>query len=341
MTNPNRNPRELREFVEKCKSMEPLEASFQNLRNISDEEKTEIGKLKSRIDEQSRLIMILKQRGDDLINKNMSLESMNTQIETELENVKRELKLADVKYELIDKQFKVLSQNHDELIKIKDDYKNKNIQLLERFKDQTVQAERERHLKEEITTLQNQIIELKKVCEQSNLKFIDFTNEATLNLNKKLEEAAKKSLQDKNEIKKLQGTLGNLENEIKYLQTMNEETKKTLNDQQELLNLKINQLQSDKNELILKLRQTEDDKMKAINNTIEIEKKMKALDQKFHNDMKNFTENNSMQKLRTQLKEANEKNENLLKEFDAYKSYSNSLINKEREINQKLTFLMN
>ena len=62
MTNSNRNPKELRNLIETCKSSAGddalLDESFRNLRNISSEDKTEMGMLKSRIEEQSRLIMV-------------------------------------------------------------------------------------------------------------------------------------------------------------------------------------------------------------------------------------------------------------------------------------------
>ena len=62
MTNSNRNPKELRNLIETSKSSAGddalLDESFRNLRNISSEDKTEMGMLKSRIEEQSRLIMV-------------------------------------------------------------------------------------------------------------------------------------------------------------------------------------------------------------------------------------------------------------------------------------------
>jgi hypothetical protein len=65
MSNSNRNPKDLRSLVETCKTttvehddIELLDETFKNLRNLTIEEKTEVGMLKSRIDEQSRLIMV-------------------------------------------------------------------------------------------------------------------------------------------------------------------------------------------------------------------------------------------------------------------------------------------
>lgn len=103
MANSNRNPRNLRDFIEKSKfdssftitgpivenNEQILEESLRNLKNLSQEEKTETGMLKTRIDEQSRLIMVLKQRGDEYIRKNMTLEKLNVDLLEKRSNLKR------------------------------------------------------------------------------------------------------------------------------------------------------------------------------------------------------------------------------------------------------------
>ena len=64
MASSHRNPKELKSLIQNCQSenfldeLEMFEEPFRNLRNIPSEDKTEIGMMKSRIDEQGRLIMV-------------------------------------------------------------------------------------------------------------------------------------------------------------------------------------------------------------------------------------------------------------------------------------------
>lgn len=147
----NRNPKSLREFIEKSKldideinfsNRNEFEDSLKNLKNLSHEEKTEIGMLKSRVEEQSRLIMILKQRGDEYIRKNATLEKLNQELLDQKEELVIEVEKLNQKYKSLLDKFDYLSNNHQELIKIKDDYKTKNtditlkyVQLLDKMKN--------------------------------------------------------------------------------------------------------------------------------------------------------------------------------------------------------------
>lgn len=153
MSNSNRNPKILKDYIEKSRlilndngesstavtgaaasmntgsSRVNYEEAIKNLRNLSQEEKTEIGLLKSRIEEQSRLIMILKQRGDEFINKNMALEKLNDSLMESKETMERDLSAMNEKYTSLMDSFNYLANNHEELIKIKDEYKQKNVEL--------------------------------------------------------------------------------------------------------------------------------------------------------------------------------------------------------------------
>ena len=95
---------------------------MQKLRNLSDEDKSEMGLLRSRIEEQSRLIMILKQRGDDYIRKNMLVEKLNKELLEEKESFDAEIESLEKQVILVNNRFNDLAENHQEMIKIKDEY---------------------------------------------------------------------------------------------------------------------------------------------------------------------------------------------------------------------------
>lgn len=66
MSTSHRNPKELRSLIQSSQvaetsfldDIEMFDEAFLNLRHIPSEDKTELGMMKNRIDEQSRLIMV-------------------------------------------------------------------------------------------------------------------------------------------------------------------------------------------------------------------------------------------------------------------------------------------
>ncbi len=135
MTSSQRNPKELRSLIQSCQAesfldeLEIFEEPFRNLRNIPNEDKTEFGMMKSRVEEQGRLIMMLKKSGDDYLNKNSVLEKLNQQLNDKIEELEDSFKALEVKNNLINERFKTLSDYNEEIIKYKDEYKAKSIKL--------------------------------------------------------------------------------------------------------------------------------------------------------------------------------------------------------------------
>ncbi|CAF1643836.1 unnamed protein product, partial [Didymodactylos carnosus] len=68
-----------------------IDKSVMKLRNISSEEKTELGMLKCRIMDQSRLIMMLKMRNDEYIISNMTLDKVNNELQSKLDILEQQL----------------------------------------------------------------------------------------------------------------------------------------------------------------------------------------------------------------------------------------------------------
>ena len=72
------------------------------LRSLSEDDKTQNALLRSRIDEQSQLIMILKQKSDTSSNTINTLERMNKELEDFRETAEHELNMHIKKYNMID-----------------------------------------------------------------------------------------------------------------------------------------------------------------------------------------------------------------------------------------------
>ena len=100
------------------------------LRALSEDDKTENAMLRSRITEQSQLIMILKQRADEATLSLSSLEKVNAELLNFRENAEEELKSQLKKFNILDDRFMELASNHEEMIRIKDEYKNRNKDLM-------------------------------------------------------------------------------------------------------------------------------------------------------------------------------------------------------------------
>merc|ERR1711920_605918 len=96
------------------------------MHNLSESETGEAGMLRSRIDQQSELICILKRRADEYLEKCLAherdIKDMHEKLEESTACMERERTSALTMTE----RFNQLDENHNELIKIKNDLKNEN-----------------------------------------------------------------------------------------------------------------------------------------------------------------------------------------------------------------------
>jgi len=108
---------------------EEMKANLEKLRALSKDDLSENGLLRSRIDQQCELICILKQRADESLKKSTSLEEETSELKKHRDEILTALHNETRKYTVLEKRFFVLNQNHEELIKIKDEYKTENEKL--------------------------------------------------------------------------------------------------------------------------------------------------------------------------------------------------------------------
>lgn len=223
MSNSNRSPKGLKDLVDNyktpCQINDPIQNDENNfindtikqLKNLSHEEKTTIGMYKSRIDEQSRLIMVMKQRCDDFINKNISLEKINKELLEQNESYETKYNEIKNKCILIENRFETLAANHQELIKIKDEYKDRCNSLSKENKilheklnsnerqDESVIKERD-ELNKKIELLRNLVNDYEFKCN-------DLIKKHEFNLNKSKENFDKIEFELKSKIIDLNKTL--------------------------------------------------------------------------------------------------------------------------------------
>jgi hypothetical protein len=138
--------------------MSDMQRNLSKLKSLSEDDKSENGMLRSRIDEQSQLIMILKQRADDVSRKSQTLEKINKEMIEFRENAKVMLDGEIRKYNMLNSRFDDLASNHQELIKIKDEYKRSNQDL--RLESSRLREENERLFSGAIIEKDRQIADL-------------------------------------------------------------------------------------------------------------------------------------------------------------------------------------
>ena len=139
-----------------------MKENLKNLKSLSRDEVTESAMLRSRIDQQAELICILKKRGDESLRKVMYLESELSELKFSGENTLEILQKETRKYSVLERRFAVLNSNHEEMIILKDEYKELNKKLLaendllqKKNKEMFIKATQERD--EEIRRLRQQV----------------------------------------------------------------------------------------------------------------------------------------------------------------------------------------
>ncbi|KAL3832029.1 hypothetical protein ACJMK2_023709 [Sinanodonta woodiana] len=126
----SRSPKDLKQIVaDSSKDVDVMHESLKKLRSLSEDDKTENAMLRSRIDEQSQLIMILKQRADEATSRMGTLDRINKELTDFRDSAKDQIEHEIRKFNILDKRFHELASNHEEMIRFKDEYKRQNQEL--------------------------------------------------------------------------------------------------------------------------------------------------------------------------------------------------------------------
>ncbi|XP_012370492.1 coiled-coil domain-containing protein 89 [Octodon degus] len=113
------------------KELDGLREALANLRGLSEEEKSERALLRSRIQEQSQLICILKRRSDDALERCQILELVNQELEEKRAQAAERLKAQSRRAQKLEERFETLAANHELMIRFKDEHKSENVKLRE------------------------------------------------------------------------------------------------------------------------------------------------------------------------------------------------------------------
>ncbi|XP_034550257.1 coiled-coil domain-containing protein 89 [Notolabrus celidotus] len=332
--------------------MDSFLKSMAKLRSLSVEDSTETGKLRSRIDEQSSLICMLKQRADELLLRCEALQKINTELEGCMKDCQTELDSERKKADLIEKRFMDLASNNQAIIAFMDEYKNQNGLL--KLENKELQAENDtlfsQKLQDKEVCVQNLMQEIKQMTE----KCINKENEYGENLVEYQSKLQEQGSQHQAKEAVLLGQLHDTQQQQRDADEMCRDLKLKLQKageehaQREIqLTESITSLTREKDTLLDismergKLIQEKQEEIQQLEMKLKEEKKARAkAEDRFQKEAEAVNTNLKVKSLQSALDEATTKNSQFTKDFEAYKEHSSNLLIQERELNKKLRHMM-
>ncbi|XP_076467232.1 coiled-coil domain-containing protein 89-like [Babylonia areolata] len=353
MSSNHRTPRDLRQMVsDSHQDMQEMQDSLAKLRGLKEDDKTEAAMLRSRIDEQSKLIMILKQRADEEIIRAQTLDRVNKELTEFREHADDMLKNEVRKFTQLEHRFHTLATNHEEMIKFKDEYKRVNQELRE--ENARLKNDNARLFSKAVQEKDARILELEKKFatikqENSNIeaKFRSLQQEMRGKedtLRQQLREVTESSAA---KIRDLQHQVQQTEERLKGATHKLQGQQDRRESLEQEFGSKLTSITKERDELLElamqrgKLIQKEQSENKRLQRKVEdTEKLMLSMQEKFDRDAASVNANLQVRKLRDELAESESQYAEIQKEFNAYKKHSSNLLKQEKELNERLRHLV-
>uniref|UniRef100_H3AKS2 Zgc:172182 n=1 Tax=Latimeria chalumnae TaxID=7897 RepID=H3AKS2_LATCH len=330
-----------------------VQATLEKLKGLSQDDKTENAMLRSRIDEQSQLICILKQRADEMFFRCQTLERINTELESLQEDVKNQLKTERKQSARIEQRFMDLAANHQEMIKFKDEYKGQNIELREendylRHQNDSLFC---RPLKEKEEIICQLTEDIKKLSEEYTLLSQKYKEEIKEFQDREEQLQRKHQNKEKALLKENESFKKQLKNAEESCSTeaerkLKEATEKKMMEESNHLH-ELQKISKEKEELLEltmqrgKIIQEKQKEIKHLEEKIKsIERDKKAIEERYEFESSTVNANLKVKALYLKVEESQQAYNKLKKEFEAYKKHSSDLLMRERELNSKLRHLM-
>ncbi|XP_078084322.1 coiled-coil domain-containing protein 89 [Mustelus asterias] len=350
---PAKSARDFKQLVQNSKEeIDAVQITLEKLRGLSQDDKTENALLRSRIDEQSQLICILKQRADESLLRCQTLETINTELENQHKALKQQLEGQVKQSAQLEERFMDLAFNHQEIIKFKDEYKSQNEEL--RKENEKLQRENEsifckalEQKDDKIFKLSNELGKCLKQCKALEQE----CNQVTQNSQRKEREFLEKQTATGkfhlNEVQSLRAKLKESEDRCNVTEQRQKESAETKNRQETELQHKLNELSQEKEELLKlsmqrgKVIQEKQKDIQQLEEKLKItEKAKKDAEERFQYESAVVNANVKVKELQQQYHKSQQGYADLEREFEAFKKHSNDLLTKEKELNAKLRHLI-
>ncbi|XP_041057155.1 coiled-coil domain-containing protein 89 [Carcharodon carcharias] len=332
--------------------IDAVEITLEKLRGLSQDDKTEKALLRSRIDEQSQLICILKRRADEFLLRCQTLETINTELENQHKDLKRQLEGQLKESAQLEKRFMDLAFNHKELIKFKDEYKSQNAEL--RKQNEKLQKENENIFCKALEQKDNKIAKLSNElgkCLKQCKALEQECNQITQNLQRKESELLEKQTSTEkfylNEVQSLRAKLKDSEDRYNVAELKQKESAEIRNRKETEFEHKLYVLSQEKEELLKlsmqrgKIIQEKQKDIQRLEEKLKLtEKAKKDAEERFQYESTAVNANVKVKELQQQYHKSQQVYADLEREFEAFKKHSNDLLTKEKELNAKLRHLI-
>ncbi|XP_069388580.1 coiled-coil domain-containing protein 89 [Paralichthys olivaceus] len=338
--------------VTSSEHMDSIQRSLDKFLSLSTEDVTETEMLRSRIDEQSSLICIQKQRADELTLRCQALQKINSDLEDGVTDCQKELDSERKKAALIERRFMDLAANNQAIIVFMNEYKSQNAQL--KRENKLLQSENDTLFSQK---LQDKEVLLQKLMQEMKLLTENYTNKEK-EYRKNLAESQSKLLEEETQHKAKEASLldqlHNTEQQQREAVEMCNELKLKLQRAEEKdaakeINMKksITGLTKEKEKLLSlsiergRVIQEKQEEIQQLEIKWKKEKKSRAeAEDRFEQDAEVVNSDIKVKSLQCALNDAATKYRRLQKDFDAFREHSASLLTQERELNKKLRHMI-
>ncbi|XP_059198193.1 coiled-coil domain-containing protein 89-like isoform X2 [Centropristis striata] len=326
--------------------------SLEKLCSLSVDDTTEKGVLRSRIDEQSSLICMLKQRADDVLLRCQALEKINTELEGHVTDCQKELDGERKKVKHLEKRFMDLADINKGIIAFMNNHENQNAQL--KMENEQLQSENDtlfsKKLEDKEVLVKKLMQEIKQLTEKYTNKENEY-REKVAGFQSKLQEQTTQ-LQAKNA--SLLDQLHDAQQQQRDAVEMCSDLKMKLEKAKEEhalreINMResITSLTKEKDKLLNlsmergKVIQEKQQEIQQLEAKWMEEKKARAkAEDRFEQEAEAVNADIKVKFLQAALDESATNCGKLKKDFEAFKEHSTSLLIHERELNKKLRHMM-
>ncbi|XP_035185684.1 coiled-coil domain-containing protein 89 isoform X2 [Oxyura jamaicensis] len=310
-------------------------------------EKSEKALLRARLEEQHRLICVLKKKADDARKRCKGLEQLNMELEKlRLEDaVKLESQTQRVRH--LEGRFVDLANNHEKMIYFKNEHKRQNKQLWE--ENQRLQQENETLFSQTIQEKEAEVFQL--AAQAQNLsQQLDSLHEKRAYESCRAQEREKELLEAQSqqasaharEVDALKQQLQCLQEEHQQIVAQVEHGESQQKAQDSELQAKLEKANEEKEQLLtlaMERGKALQDKQREI---MQLGKKLESAERARLRAEKRFVKDAAanyhrmVQELQQELESSKQAYSELSLQFDAYRKHSMDLLAKEKELNVKL-----
>nr|XP_054097372.1 CREB/ATF bZIP transcription factor isoform X2 [Callithrix jacchus] len=333
------------------KEMDGLREALANLRGLSEKERSEKAMLRSRIQEQSQLICLLKRRSDEALERCEILELLNAELEEKRMQEAEKLKAQGEYTRKLEERFMTLAANHELMIRFKDEHKSQNIKLRE--DNEKLRLENKSLFSQALKDEEAKVLQLTIQCEALTGELrtlkercVQDACQAQAREKELLELQSQQACARTKETEQLRSQLQSLEQQHQQAVEQMVKAEETHSSLSQELQARLQTITREKEELLQlsmergKALQNKQAEIRVLEEKLEIanEARRQALE-RFEQEAVAVDSNLRVRELQHKVDGNQKAYDELRLQFEAFKKHSLDLLSKERELNTKLRHL--